>query len=116
MVDYNFDKLRKLEDGWDSYDAPKPTESSISKSSEIIGHLISLDFSPVRVMASADGGVAIIFNGIGIRRALIEVLNGGEITTLLYDMEGNSHITEWFNTSEEETKKAVKLITDWMKY
>jgi hypothetical protein len=114
MIEFDFDELRNLEDGWDSYNAPKPTECSIMRTAEILGYILPLGLKPNRILASAEGGVAIIFSGVDIRRALIEILNGGCIYTLLYDMDGFSNTLEWKNCSEESTKNAVYSIQTWL--
>lgn len=115
MINFNFEELRKLEVGWDGYDAPTPSEGSIFKTSIILPNLMNFGVEPVRIMASAEGGTAIIFKGVDIRRALIEILNDGAITTLLYDMDGHAFMFEWADTSEEEAQKSAEQILDWLK-
>lgn len=114
MNTFDFDKLRALEDGWDSYDAPKPSENSIIQASTILKYLVDLHLGPERILASADGGVALIFKGVEIRRALIEILNGGEITTLLYDMDGFSNTITWKGCDENSVRDAVFSIKTWL--
>lgn len=88
-------KLRSLQEGWDSYDSPVPREFTYPITEEIVKYAISLNFSPLAIKASADGGIALIYIGEGIKRAFIEILNTHEIYTVLYDIEGNSFTIEW---------------------
>jgi len=107
MEEFVFDKLRALEDGWDSYGAPKPTDNSIHQAALILKYLLDLRCPPDRILASAEGGVAIIFKGVEIKRALIEVLNGG-------DMDGFSNTLTWKGCDEESARNAVFSIKTWL--
>ena len=108
------DKLKTLEDNWNSYDSPKPSEHSIEQASEILKFLVYFKLPPERIMASSIGGVSLIFKGVDIRRAHIEILNGGQITTLLYNMEGYSNTLIWEGCTEMEANNAISSIKNWL--
>lgn len=87
-------ELQSLEEGWDSYGASAPQPRAIEAASMVLKHLQELQFLPDRVLASADGGVAIAFISNTKNRAVAEFLNSGEIIGLLYDLAGNSKTIE----------------------
>lgn len=80
--------LKMLESGWDSYSAPKPSDSAINATEQALQDLRRLYAEPAAVMPSADGGVGICFVK-GRRLAQVEFLNNGEAHALMYGGEGS---------------------------
>lgn len=75
---------QSLRTGWDSYDAEPPSAIAIARMWILIESIRDRDLpGPYRVMASSEGGMALVFSR-GPRLAQIEFLNSGSafITTL----------------------------------
>jgi hypothetical protein len=70
--------------GWDGYDAPKPNDDSINQGIALLNKIKEVGLSPSSVLPSADGGVGISFRGLGGRRALLEILNDGSASYVIY--------------------------------
>lgn len=96
------DELRFLEDGWNSYDAQAPSIDSILRAKSILDALESECMVPRRVMASAEGGVAIVFLPSNTNRAMIEVLNNQETFFILYNLNGDPSTIEWSESCKSE--------------
>jgi hypothetical protein len=95
--------LSNLAEGWDGYNAPKPSRHAIDEAKEILQGMQQELVRPYWISASADGGVAFSFASPGIQRAQIEILNNGEKFAHLYDLDGNSHTEDWTETPEGKT-------------
>lgn len=95
FLDDQLDELKNLKEGWDSYDALIPSEEILIRSRKILYELMNHQTPPEKVLASASGGVAFIYVGKGNHRGVIEILNTGEIYSLLYDTNGNCDTIEW---------------------
>ena len=70
--------LSFLDDGWDSYAAPRPNSAAIQRALRILDLLDGPDLMTVRILPSADGGVGICFVR-GDRYADLECSNDGEV-------------------------------------
>ena len=68
--------LGKLEDGWDSYDAPPPSATAMKKA---IAFLKAVEAQVDRVSAVANGGVALIIYGSDTEFLSFEFCNNGEV-------------------------------------
>ena len=88
-------KLTQIPKDWNSYGAPPPSPESVSAAAAILTQINSLAMLPESIRASAEGGVAIVFTGVGRNRAIIEALNSGEEFVLIYDLEGNNKTIDW---------------------
>jgi len=97
------DGLSSLTEGWDGYNAPRPSPQAIEEAQTILQGMQEELVKPYWVSASADGGVAFSFASPGNRRAQIEVLNSGEKFAHLYDLNGNSHTEDWTENIEGKT-------------
>jgi hypothetical protein len=91
-----------LEPGWDSYDGPVPSPESVTTAQRILGFLENTDLRPERVLASADGGTAIVFISPTDRRAFIEVTNHEGTQLVLYDLQGNCQTLPWLELEQSE--------------
>jgi hypothetical protein len=99
--------LNSLAEGWDGYNAPKPSRQAIEEAQAILEGLQQELVKPYWISASADGGVAFSFASPGNQRAQIEILNNGERFAHLYDLDGNSHIEDWTENPEGKTLRAL---------
>lgn len=94
-LEKQLDSLSQLQEGWDGYDAPKPSESAVSEAREMLEKMQEALVKPFRVSAAADGGIAFSFISTSDKRAQVEVLNSGEKFAHLYDLSGNSRTEDW---------------------
>ena len=76
-------RLRLLENGWDSYGAPAPQEASFAAAKQALALLRLLRALPDAIRASNDGGIGICFTAAA-KYAHIEFLNTGEACALMY--------------------------------
>lgn len=81
-------KLRILSENWDSYGAMPPNDSAITAATRFLFSCSGADVLPVRVLPSAEGGIALRF-ATKCNRALVEFLNTGSIEVMLYDDKGS---------------------------
>lgn len=82
--------LSKLEQGWDSYGAMPPSRGALGAALRFLISGGATDVLPAKVLASAEGGVALRF-ALEKKRALVEFLNSGTIDLMLYDEAGTLH-------------------------
>jgi hypothetical protein len=97
-------KAKEFEKGWDGYDAPGPNVASIARTIELLSKVRDSKLTPYSVLPSADGGVGISFRGNANRRAILEVLNAGTSSYMLY---GKGRPTE---SSEFDTNTQLPRI------
>jgi hypothetical protein len=91
----SIDDLLGLHENWNSYGAPPPEVNAVRGAKEILSAIAGCAIVPDNVRASAEGGVAIIFSGVGKNRAIVESLNNGEQYALLYDLDGRNRTIDW---------------------
>jgi hypothetical protein len=84
-------KAKAFGRGWDGYDAPAPNDESVTRTLEALSRVRDSNLSPYSVLPSADGGVGISFRGNGNKRAVLELLNDGNATYMLF---GKGHPIE----------------------
>lgn len=75
---------RKLEQGWDGYQAPPPNLVAVINASELIDVLRAIEMYPNRVRPSVVGGIGITFRK-NDKKAYIEFLNDGRVYVLFSD-------------------------------
>ncbi len=78
---------------WDTYGAEPPSERARSQAMWILDQLEGSSLPPNRLMASAEGGIAMSFVE-GNNRAEIEVYNDGEIVAAVYSAEQDPVVWE----------------------
>lgn len=77
-------RLLSFADNWDSYGAPAPNFVAGINAELVLEELTPADPTPTRIVASAEGGIAITFRD-GSKYADIETLNTGIILAVLSD-------------------------------
>jgi hypothetical protein len=70
--------------GWDGYDASAPNGKSVARTLAVLSKLKDTKLTPYSVLPSADGGVGISFRGTANKRAVLEQLNNGTSSYMLY--------------------------------
>jgi hypothetical protein len=82
------DRIATLPDRTRAYGSGAPPNGkSMATAREILDALIGFDVEPDRVVASAEGGVSVVFLR-GNRRASVECLNTGDIVASLVQQDG----------------------------
>jgi hypothetical protein len=84
-------KAKVFEKGWDGYDASAPNDESVTRTLEVLSRVRDSKLSPYSVLPSADGGVGISFRGNANKRAVLELLNDGTASYMLF---GKGHPIE----------------------
>lgn len=69
-----------LATGWNGYSALVPNAVARKNARQVVELLQNADFAPDSILASADGGIAVVFKQ-GDRYADIECFNNGEVFT-----------------------------------
>ena len=102
--------LRGLRPGWDSYDAPVLSPQAIELARDFLGSVLASESAPtpVRVCASVEGGVGIVFQR-GSRYADVEFLNDGSIVGGASDGGGRVDVAEW---RDADTKEMLDWISE----
>lgn len=93
-------KAKAFGKGWDGYDAPAPNEASVTLTLEVLSKVRDSRLTPYSVLPSADGGVGISFRGNGSKRAVLELLNDGTSSYVLYGRGRHTESSE-FDTNAE---------------
>lgn len=78
--------LNSLDDNWNSYGAPAPSELAIADALFVSGHLYDEGLVIDRVLSSAEGGVGLCFLD-RMPGADVEFFNSGEILAAIYHIE-----------------------------
>lgn len=102
-------QLASVQENWNSYGSPAPTEPSIEKARSILSALESAQLVPSKVMPSAEGGVAFVFMSQTENRAVLESLNSMESFILLYDRNGNSKTLDWDDSASHRSNLLDRL-------
>ncbi|HEX3148544.1 MAG TPA: hypothetical protein VHR66_10700 [Gemmataceae bacterium] len=79
-----FSRLRQLQDGWDSYGAPAPSEKAIANAFTLVTEAINHGLAVDRAEPSAMGGVGITFSE-GMREVVVEFYNADTAHALFSD-------------------------------
>lgn len=92
----------------DSLDADKPNEIAVQNAVALLKILQQYRIAPARLTASAGGGIGIAFLQ-GLKRALIEVYNEGDLTATLSSGPGGPEVWE-FDSRNDALIAAVERI------
>lgn len=82
------DAMRRLEDGWNSYSAPRPSGRAIDLAGSFVQTMWQSGYPPRRVVPSAAGGVA-VSSRAGDRHVCVEFFNDGRAFALFSDDVGD---------------------------
>jgi hypothetical protein len=99
------ESLRTLPAGWDGYESDPPNALALGACTEA---LLLIQSMPTSVMPSAEGGIAIRWDG-NLKHAYIEFRNDGTAISAFYGTKGEATIAE-FVPSAEETSVMLKRI------
>ena len=79
-----FSRLSRLQEGWNGYTAPAPTEKAILTAKSFVDTLLREKYDPKRLAPSAVGGVGITHRR-GDRSVYVEFYNDGRVLALFSD-------------------------------
>ncbi len=82
-----------LKNGWDSYEAPAPTDIAISATRQLLNALKRISFLPTTIVPSAEGGIAVYFMK-GDKIVFIENFNTGDSILAMYDSNSEPQILD----------------------
>jgi hypothetical protein len=108
----SLDTCATLADNWDSYGAAKPEKHSVEAVGRFLQRLFAELFMPSRVIPSAEGGVAVYFNGEN-KTAYLEYRNSGEVILAMFDDHSDPIIVELTKDDVDESR-AVSLIRSYI--
>lgn len=94
--------------GWDGYDASAPNSISVTSTLVVLSKLRDTKLTPYSVLPSADGGVGISFRGTANKRAVLEQLNDGTSSYMLYG-KGYPVESSEFNTDTDLSSVLMRL-------
>jgi hypothetical protein len=100
--------------GWDGYGAPIPTDQAITSAFALAETLQEMRFLPDKVLASAEGGVAMCYWNIS-RYAQIEILNSGEHSVTMFDRDSPPRISE-LQLSRDSIRRIVRDIQAYLAF
>ncbi len=124
--DAQLDRLRLLQDDWDSYGAPAPSHESIARAEHVLTKLlIPKGWIPRRIVPAGEGGTAITYRGgpddinygdicflnDGSREVWAHWVNGG--VTADFHREWQQHSSsdhESLDDIEQDVRKVLFLI------
>jgi len=101
-------KAKAFEKGWDGYDAPAPNDVSVIRTLAVLSKVRDSKLSPYSVLPSADGGVGISFRGNANKRAVLELLNDGTSSYMLYG-KGHPIESSEFNSNTDLSRILQRL-------
>ena len=105
-------KAKSFEQGWDGYEAPTPSDASVTRTLQVLSKVRESKLTPYSVLPSADGGVGISFRGNAGKRAVLELLNDG---TSSYTFYGKQHPTESAEfDSNTELPRILQLLEEYL--
>lgn len=110
--DATFSRLSQLQEGWNGYAAPAPTETAIRTAKRFVDVLLEEKFEPTRVAPSAVGGVATTHR-MGRRKVYIEFYNDGRILALFSD-DVSEPVIERLQTSETSFRSLIAEMRDYL--
>ena len=105
-------KCSRLSDDWNSYGAEKPSTHTIELTLRLLNRLREELFLPVRLIPSAEGGVAAYFK-VDDRVSYLEYRNSGEVILAMYDQHSEPDIRELTENDADESR-AIALIREYI--
>ena len=118
-IETRFGKLRsslvtysRLSDDWDSYGAEKPSRHTVELTGRLLDTLRGELFLPVRLIPSAEGGIAAYFKS-GDRVSYLEYRNSGEVILAMYDRQNDPDVRE-LTENDSDQSRAIALIREYI--
>jgi hypothetical protein len=100
----------KLSDDWDSYGAERPSPHTVELTLRLLNKLRHELFLPVRLIPSAEGGIAAYFKADD-RVSYLEYRNSGEVILAMYDQHSEPDVRELTENDADESR-AIALIRE----
>ncbi len=102
----------RLSDDWNSYGAEKPSARTVDLTFRLLKKLRDELFLPVRLIPSAEGGIAVYFKADD-RVSYLEYRNSGEVILAMYDQHAEPDIRELTENDDDESR-AIALIREYI--
>src|SRR5262249_130159 len=102
--------LEWLQWGWDSYNAPPPSRTATQNASRVVALIEGSDLAALRVIPSADGGVALCFIR-GDRYADLECSNDGDVFGVRYVGKETPSLLST-DSSDDSIRAALSVIQE----
>lgn len=100
--------LSKLDDNWDSYNAPKPNQLSINNVEHLLSSFIEENYPPHSILPSVEGGISLIFKNNELY-VEIECDNDGDIIACYSNRKDEPLIWD-IETGEENILQTIQKI------
>lgn len=104
--------LSMLKPGWDGDDAEAPNAMAVNRARRVLDRLFAFNLKPSRVVASADGGVGLLFSGKERRYADIECLNTGEMLAVTSDRVSEPQV--WTIGADSSLEDSITRISSFI--
>lgn len=111
----NLERLGRLDNNWNGYGAPAPTDAATFAARLILEQISTMEIAlfPSRLVASAEGGVAVCFFHNG-RHADIECLNSGETLCVRKDLSTMVTEIHQIDIHSFELDDCLRAISDFL--
>jgi hypothetical protein len=106
------EQLRRLEEGWNGYSAPAPSDTAILTARGFLFNSLDKKIEPSRLAHSAVGGVGITHKR-NKKRVYVEIFNNGEICALFSDNESAPR-SKRIKSSYDRFRELIKEIQDYL--
>ena len=106
------DEYELLDEGWDSYHAPSPSERATRTARNLIESLLREKCPPDRVAPSVVGGIGITHKRSG-KRVYIEIYNDGRVYALFSDGTTDP-VAKEIGADYQSFKKFIQEIQDYL--
>jgi hypothetical protein len=104
----SLDSCSNLAANWNSYDAERPSPTTIKAVARFLRKLRTELFMPNRVIPSAEGGIAVYFTR-GDKTAYLEYRNSGESILAMYDNLGDPLVVELTESDADESRAITEI-------
>lgn len=95
--------LNELEEDWDGYGAPSPSLAAINLGTKYLGAFLKEGLLPRRVVPSAEGGVALMFDS-SPKHAYFEITNDKDLSVGTYGRGQELIVTDLTNQPSTAAK------------
>jgi hypothetical protein len=107
--------MKSIEPHWNVEQSPVPNDIAVNGAMNILEAIRLSSALPEKVQPSAEGGVAIVYVGAGINRAIIEALNNNETYVLFYDTNGHAVTVDWPNQNRDAQREIVTKLETFLR-
>jgi hypothetical protein len=107
-----FSRLSQLQDGWNGYTAPAPTENAIFTARDFVYTLLRAKYEPKRLAPSSVGGVGVTQRK-GNKSVYVEFYNDGRVLALFSD-DLSEPVIKRIEPGYQSFKKLIAEMRDYL--